>query len=130
MTQSLDNLDPRLILGNEDMDGMHRDFVTLLASLEKSDKGSFTTLFSQLIAQTQAHFEQEEEFMAACRFPSAQEHRAEHTKILGELAGFEKRVLKGNTVMARAYVRERLPEWFSLHVATMDRALANALDEP
>lgn len=129
MTHSSDTLDPSLILGNEDMDGMHREFMTLLATLDQADNHSFAALFSQLIAHTQAHFEQEQEFMAACGFSAVQEHRAEHTKILGELAQFEKRVLKGNTVMARAYVRDRLPEWFALHVATMDSALVAALAE-
>lgn len=116
-----------LRLNNEAMDSMHEEFVGLLDSLKTADKRTFITLFSDLMSHTKAHFEQEQALMESSHFSATQEHCAEHLKILGELAQFEKRVVNGNTTMARAYVKERLPEWFALHVASMDSALAAAL---
>jgi hypothetical protein len=33
------------------------------------------------------------------------------------------KLAKGSTALPRAYVREQLPHWFSLHASTMDSAL-------
>ena len=78
---------------------------------------------------TQEHFTEEERLMDECGFSAKQEHVGEHTKVLGELNQLSKRVQTGNLFMAKAYVRERLPEWFALHSSTMDSALVSALNK-
>jgi hypothetical protein len=37
---------------------------------------------------------------------------------------FKKRVDKGLIGFGRNYIKERMPDWFALHAATMDSALA------
>jgi hypothetical protein len=44
--------------------------------------------------------------------------------VLGELEKFERQINLGRESFARAYVRQALPDWFRLHAATMDSALA------
>lgn len=116
-------------LGHDAIDAMHGEFEALLQKLAGADKAAFSPLFVELISHTQHHFDEEQRLMEESRFSSIQEHVGEHTKVLGELNQLAKRVKAGNTLMAKAYVRERLPEWFNLHSSTMDSALVSALAE-
>lgn len=52
------------------------------------------------------------------------EHTAEHQRILGELDRFKSKVDNEIFMFARTYIREQIPDWFNLHLATMDSALA------
>ena len=111
-------------LGLRSMDEQHRDFVSLLKDLRIADKGEFSSLFRILCEHIAAHFEFEDALMQELNFPARVEHRGEHLRVLGELVQFNRQVEQGRTMMAQAYVNERLPEWFGLHVSTMDSALA------
>jgi len=50
--------------------------------------------------------------------------QGEHQRVLGEFKQFKTRIDKGMIAFGRSFVRERLPQWFGLHVTTMDSALA------
>jgi hemerythrin-like metal-binding protein len=116
--------DVRHALGVADMDATHRDFVALASRLAQADDAAFAALFGQLLDHTRGHFAAEDAKMRATRFPALGEHVGEHQRVLGELRAFNRSVQAGRQRMARAYVRESLPEWFALHLATMDSALA------
>lgn len=120
----LDWSDPRFTLGHAEMDETHREFVALVNALDGVADGEFRRRFTELCAHTAGHFAREEALMDETRFPSAAEHKDEHRKVLGEMEQFRRRVERGVLPLGRAYVRERLPEWFALHAATMDSALA------
>jgi hemerythrin len=74
--------------------------------------------------------------MRISRFPALNEHEAEHHRIYGDLVQMQRAVERGRLTLPRAFVRDALEEWFRLHVASMDAALAahlkrvgaNALD--
>jgi hemerythrin len=68
-----------------------------------------------------------EELMERSGFPAIGEHQGEHARVLGEMARLLERVAKGRTQMARVYVVEQVPGWFTLHARTMDSALAGHL---
>ena len=110
-------------LGHESMDATHEEFVHLANALANSDKTTFMKLFIELQEHTQVHFSAEEVLMTQSGFPAIAEHISEHRRVLGEMAQLAKRVQKGSLNFARAYVQERLPEWFALHLITMDQAL-------
>ena len=114
----------KFYLGLNSMDDQHQDFVNLLNDLRKSGKNEFSSLFRILCEHISAHFEFEDALMQELNFPARVEHRGEHLRVLGELVQFSRQVEQGRTMMAQAYVNERLPEWFGLHVSTMDSALA------
>ncbi len=116
--------DELFLLDVEVMDETHREFVDLVNQLNNATNKEFPTLFDQLIAHTQTHFRQEENFMMESKFPSIAEHKDEHQRILGEMHQFKKRVDKGLIAFGRNYIKSRMPEWFRLHAATMDSALA------
>lgn len=112
------------VLGIEVMDSTHKEFINLLDLVSDADKHDFSQRLAELVAHTQAHFTQEEKLMQETQFPAYSEHRDEHQRILGELMQFKKRAEKGQISFARRYIVERLPEWFKLHAASMDSALA------
>ena len=112
------------LLGMDFMDDTHREFVSLVNQCATADDQAFAVLFNKLIAHTQLHFQLEENLMTESKFPAYAEHRDEHQRILGELNQFKKRVDKGLISFGRNYIKDRMPEWFRLHAASMDSALA------
>ncbi len=111
-------------LGIEEMDATHAEFIDLLNQLDTAANSAFPALFTRLVEHTRTHFESEEARMLLCRFPAINEHTGEHHRVLGELNRIKKRVDRGLISFGRMYVREGLPQWFRLHAATMDSALA------
>lgn len=121
------------LLDMEIMDTTHKEFVSLINQLSTANDDDFVTLFNKLISHTQIHFLQEQKLMIDSNFPVYAEHKDEHQRILGELNLFNKRVDKGLIAFGRNYINDRMPEWFRLHAASMDSALAahlkaNSLD--
>lgn len=114
-------------LGLEEMDGTHREFMALLESLVQASDADFAPLFQRLVDHTRLHFAEEGRLMRLCRFTGLAEHEGEHARVLGDLLQFNRNVKRGRIALARAYARLGLPEWFELHLATMDRALAAQL---
>lgn len=114
----------RHCLGEAQMDATHQAFVTLAAGLAAADDDAFCTGFEALLTHTREHFASEDARMRATRFPAIGEHIGEHQRVLAELRAFARGVRARRLGLARAYVRESLPEWFALHLSTMDAALA------
>lgn len=120
----IDGFDQRFKLDLPQMDDTHSEFVDLVNRLADANREEFASLFKNLAEHTQSHFDSEQQMMEESHFPAIAEHISDHQRILGELARFGKRVAAGSTTMARAYVSEQLPNWFELHIQTMDSALA------
>ena len=114
-------------LGMPQMDATHREFVALAAELALAGAEDFPILFASLAAHTRRHFDGEGELMRACGFPAIAEHEGEHRRVLGELAHMQRGIDEGRQALARAYVKQYLPDWFANHLATMDAALAAGL---
>lgn len=114
-------------VGVEDMDRNHQEFMRLVAQLTSASGVEFVSFFKHFLQHTQAHFEQENEWMQTSNFAALADHVAEHLRVLNELRQLLPRVEKGSLMLARGYV-EQLPRWFNLHVLTMDAALANHLN--
>lgn len=111
-------------LGHDVMDATHREFVNLVNAAAMAVAEDVPIFFATLVRHTEEHFAREAALMESTNCPSKAEHLAEHKKVLGEMAMVARSLSKGRTSFARAYVSERLPEWFFLHAATMDSALA------
>lgn len=111
-------------VGYPAIDNDHQAFVELLNQLEVANNADFASLFRTLFEHTEQHFERENQLMQDYGFPATAEHRGEHQRVLGEFKQFQSRVDKGMLAFGRSFVKERLPQWFQLHVTTMDSALA------
>lgn len=112
------------LLGVEEMDDDHREFLSLVEILNGASDAEFPALFQKLVDHLRLHFIREGRLMRLGKFPALGEHEGEHHRVLGELLQFNRNVKRGRLSLARAYVRVGLPEWFELHLSTMDSALA------
>jgi hemerythrin len=112
-----------LILGYDLIDRDHDEFIALINQLDSASNADFPVLFQQLHEHTEQHFDRENQLMMQFAYPGAIEHKGEHQRVLVEFSQFKTRVNKGMITFGRSFVRERLPQWFGLHVTTMDSAL-------
>lgn len=119
--------DQRHRLGVEVMDGYHREFLDILSALALAPDGLFPALHKELMRHVAEHFGQEEILMRETSFPSQDEHAEEHKRIIGELSAMQSRAQSGRLAMPREFINTRMPEWFQLHLVTMDSALAGHL---
>jgi hemerythrin-like metal-binding protein len=111
-------------LGVQNMDQTHQEFAELVNRLACADGATFISLFAELLQHTESHFATEDGRMQESGFPAIREHRDEHARVLGELTRIHNKLKTGSLSLARAYVRDNLPDWFKLHLLTMDSALA------
>jgi hemerythrin len=125
----IDPAAPSFLLNQDELDATHREFAELVNALAEANGNAFVQLFTRLCEHCTAHFAREKELMQSSAFPSLAEHDSEHQRILGELKQYQRKVNKGAISFARAYVKDRLPEWFQLHLSTMDSALAYHLKQ-
>jgi hemerythrin-like metal-binding protein len=107
-----------------EMDAAHRDFAELVNALAACPDAEFPERFKALMNHTRAHFAAEEELMQKSGFPALGEHAGEHKRVIDELMQFGRGLGRGRVFLARSYIHGGLPEWFALHLATMDAALA------
>jgi hemerythrin-like metal-binding protein len=116
--------DQRFILGVEQMDNTHIEFVDIINSMDGAPDAEFVHIFERLLEHTRAHFDSESRLMIEHGFPATAEHQSDHERVLGDMTRFSRSVHKGLIVFGRNYVRDSLVTWFPVHAATMDSALA------
>jgi len=113
-----------VIVGHDEIDRVHREFSDLTAQLTTAHDKEFDALYTLLITHTESHFLYEENLIRESAFPHHAEHFAEHRQMLQEMKQFHQRIARGRLALARAYVEQRLPERFNLHITRMDSLLA------
>lgn len=111
-------------LGISEMDATHREFIALTNMLAECDDTDFAALFEKLLEHCRRHFINEGRLMRISRFPALNEHESEHHRIYGDLVQMNRAVQRGRLALPRAFVKQGLVEWFSVHLASMDSALA------
>lgn len=117
----------RIGLGVPIMDGYHQEFLSILAALGAMPDGVFVPLFKELVRHTHEHFSQEEKLMKETGFPALREHIEEHRRVLSDLEAMLARAECGRMRLPREFIKNHMPEWFQLHLVTMDSALAQHL---
>lgn len=120
-----------LVLGEDRMDATHREFVDCLNALGAADDASLGAALDHFIAHTAAHFQDENERMAATNFPPSHCHLNEHEQVLKICREVRTMVADGKVHVGKVLANELAP-WFKNHAATMDNMLAYwlKLDEP
>jgi hemerythrin-like metal-binding protein len=111
-------------LGVVPMDDTHREFVEIYNAVATAGDGSFLARLDALLAHTDAHFAQENVWMAESGFPPTAIHKGEHERVLAALRQVRRRVAEGDIAAGRDAIAQ-VPDWFDQHAATMDAALAN-----
>ena len=119
-----------LELGHQAMDADHRQLVGLVNQLahgivNKLEKKAYDALLDELIAHTSAHFGMEERLMAACSYPEADEHRAEHARLI-EVA-LDHRSKFDASAEPSISLLYFFDQWLTRHILDSDRRLASYL---
>ncbi len=121
-----------LALGQPRMDTTHREFVDLVAAVEAALEAPPATLdaaLDALVAHTEAHFAQEERWMAAIGFAPENCHAFQHAHVLQVLREVTRLYRsEGDITLVRQLVGE-LSKWFPVHAQAMDAALAEIMAE-
>jgi len=119
-----------LELGHEAMDADHRQLVALVNQLADGivnnlGKVAYDAVLDELIAYSRAHFSMEEQLMAACSYPDAEEHRSEHAKLIKDALDYRARFdASGKPSISLLYFFD---QWLTRHILASDRDLASFL---
>ena len=114
---------PEMALGNFVIDAAHMDLLDQMLTLLSGPDSELDTGLPVLIDKLERDFRDEEEFMEGIDFPGIRHHREEHARVLCALHHLD----VGNAAAAREALH-LMSQWFPLHLATLDTALAVALD--
>ena len=123
-----------LALNQPTLDDTHREFVDALNAVDAA-RGQGLAAAQQalqgLIAHSEAHFGQEDRWMAELGFDPATCHPAQHRQILEVLHEVRRR-LQAEGDAALGLIDAMVPalaEWFPMHAQTMDAGLVQAMAE-
>lgn len=119
----------QLALGHAEMDHTHQEFVALLNAVGAAQREAILPALDAFIAHTEAHFAQEEAWMASRAFPPRGCHAKEHAGVLEVVREVRGRVANGEAHYGRT-LAEALAEWFPVHAASMDAMLALFMENP
>jgi len=114
---------------NTMMNMLHQDELEVInnfyAALKSKDIEAADELFTQLLAEIEAHFKTEEEMMAQVAYADAQMHKSDHDAITKKLEKFKKRwdVLKGPTEII-GFLEKDFKKWYTQHIAKWDTQAA------
>lgn len=118
-----------VILGHPAIDTLHHEMTLLLETAIATPDSKLIIALTQLQLHSEHHFASEELLMTEQRFAGYNEHHHEHQQILAEFNSMINAVARGRYRLARAWLHERLPEWFHLHVANLDGLLVSFLKQ-
>ncbi|MBI5721234.1 MAG: hemerythrin [Burkholderiales bacterium] len=121
---------PEFTLQQPRMDRTHQEFVDLLAAVEAAAPGEAADAALQtLLAHTEAHFEQEEDWMARLGFAGENCHSMQHESVLQVLREVVRRHGLAADAALVGHLVAALAQWFPVHASMMDAALAMTMAE-
>jgi hemerythrin len=114
------------LLGHGPMDRTHREFVDIVGALQRCDDAAFVSHLRDFIAHAQAHFGEEDRWMAESGFPPMDCHVDEHAAVLQSAREVRSLVAAGNIALGRRFAAE-VARWFPSHADHLDSALSHWL---
>jgi hemerythrin-like metal-binding protein len=120
-----------LTLGQARMDATHIEFVDLLNAVAAAvaEPARAAAALAALVDHTDAHFAQEERWMAALGFAPQNCHAFQHEAVMNVLREVQHRhAAEGDRALVERLVAE-LAAWFPQHAQMMDAALAQTMAE-
>jgi hemerythrin len=114
------------LLGHSPMDQTHREFVDIVGTLLRCEDGAFADHLRAFIVHAEAHFGEEDRWMAESGFPAMDCHTDEHAAVLQSAREVRALVAAGNVALGRRFAEE-LARWFPGHADHLDSALSHWL---
>jgi hemerythrin-like metal-binding protein len=124
----MNSLPDNLKVGVASIDTRHTEFWDLYIALKTSGNETFLNAFETIIEHSKNHFSEEEADMQKIVYANQREHEQEHAKALEEMNYFYEKAKANKIMFAKAYVNERLENWFRQHLLNMDSDLARAIN--
>lgn len=112
-----------MALGVDEVDAAHRQLLEQMNGLLNGSDSDVAQGMEALVTAMERDFREEETLMEQIVYPGIRAHMEQHARVLATLH----RIAPGDVAAARAAL-VLLPQWFELHLATLDTALAVALD--
>jgi len=109
--------------GLKAIDDLHHDFLDSLARLPAAKEEEFENAYAIFVMKVEHAFSNEEIWMEEIDFPGLKSHREQHARVLGALHKVHSKIMQGDLNEGRHVVRDLLPQWFALHLSTMDMTL-------
>ena len=112
------------LLNHDEIDCLHKEFLDIYNSVDSSNTNSYIQKLISLLEHSKIHFKIEEDLMDKHNYPTAREHKDEHKKVLAEMDYFIKNSSSiFGKKMLKAYYKEKIGDWFDLHLLSMDSDL-------
>jgi hemerythrin len=121
-----------LALAHPAMDATHEEFVALLSAAEAALVESppiALAAYQALVEHTEAHFGQEDRWMAETGFARENCHSFQHSQVLDLMREVERLAREHGDFGPLQRVLPELGAWFRVHAQSMDAALASHLDQ-
>lgn len=113
------------------MDATHREFIDLLGELEATaadaTQAEMVERLDRFVVHTEAHFDQEDRWMASIGFSAENCHARQHAEVLQLLREVQRRVRDESQLELVGRVVPALVEWFVPHARNMDGGLAQVM---
>jgi hemerythrin-like metal-binding protein len=117
------------------MDDTHREFVSLLGEVEAAVRqptpdaatAAVGDSLARFVAHTEAHFAQEDTWMATIGFAPTNCHATQHAQVLQLLREVQRRVQADGNLALVGQLVPALAEWFVPHAQNMDGGLAEVM---
>lgn len=118
----------KFAVGEPSIDNLHEECEIVLAQLadDVASQRDASAALEALQRHLEQHFGHEEMLMSSSSFPPADCHRREHASVLEVVVEVRRRYASGDRDPA-ARLAEAIVEWFGVHAASMDAALAQWL---
>lgn len=115
----------------QSIDRQHQKLIDMVNELHeamRAGKGSLLApeIVGRLATYAQEHFAHEEEMMKLAKYPDFTTHRAEHDKLVGEVAKLARGIGQGSTVLTMD-LQEFLCNWLKTHIAQCDKKYSTHL---
>jgi len=108
------------------MDQTHIEFVELLSAVEQAGDAQLLPAWDALVAHTEQHFGQEDDWMQATRFAAGNCHSTQHRVVL-QVMQEGARLGRGGRLDVVRQMAAELVIWFPQHAQSMDASLAHHL---
>lgn len=114
------------------MDDTHREFIALLGEVETAAQhadpvAAVSASLTRFVAHTEAHFGQEDAWMATIGFAATNCHATQHAQVLQLLREVQRRVQDDGNLALVGQLVPALAEWFVPHAQNMDGGLAQVM---
>ncbi|OGB21618.1 MAG: hypothetical protein A3I66_22615 [Burkholderiales bacterium RIFCSPLOWO2_02_FULL_57_36] len=109
------------------LDELHCDLFESMSEATSATDEHFADCYSTLIRKVKYALIKEEQWMEKIDPVLLKMYREQHARVLCALHNAHRKVLGKDFDLGRKIVKDLLPQWYAIHVSTLDMALAIAI---